>query len=35
MIEAVEVYRQRQIQNLQDAYHRNVGMVRDQLVVII
>jgi biopolymer transport protein ExbB/TolQ len=29
MIEAVEVYRQRQIQNLQDAYHRNVGMVRD------
>uniref|UniRef100_A0AC34FGF1 Ig-like domain-containing protein n=1 Tax=Panagrolaimus sp. ES5 TaxID=591445 RepID=A0AC34FGF1_9BILA len=30
MIEAVEVYRQRQIQNLQDAYHRNVSMVRDQ-----
>uniref|UniRef100_A0A914Q5C6 Ig-like domain-containing protein n=1 Tax=Panagrolaimus davidi TaxID=227884 RepID=A0A914Q5C6_9BILA len=29
MIEAVEIYRQRQIQNLQDAYHRNVGMVRD------
>uniref|UniRef100_A0A914YUB6 Ig-like domain-containing protein n=1 Tax=Panagrolaimus superbus TaxID=310955 RepID=A0A914YUB6_9BILA len=29
MIEAVEVYRQRQIQNLQDAYHRNVSMVRD------